>query len=318
MRLFSTVLLLCLGLIARPAQASGFPVTIDNCGTPEIFAAAPEHAVSNDANNTSTMFALGLQSRMAGVSGIGGLNKFTSELRARLGTLPELSQNYPPLEALIGAHADFYFAGWNYGMTLGGPLTPENLGRFGIKTYAIRESCIHLGPRAPIGLEDMYRDVLSIGQIFGVAERAEALVVSFKERVAAVEAAVAGTTAPRVFVYDSMEDAPETAGKFAMPTALIAAAGGRNITDDVAGSWTKVSWETVTQRDPQFIAIVDYAPVSAEEKIGFLEHHPALATIDAVKNKRFIVLPYEAATPGVRNIDAIEALARAFHPERFP
>ena len=38
----------------------------------------------------------------------------------------------------------------------------------------------------------------------------------------------------------------------------------------------------------------------------------------AVKNHRFLPLRYEQLTPGPANIDAIEALARALHPDAFP
>ena len=45
-----------------------------------------------------------------------------------------------------------------------------------------------------------------------------------------------------VSVYDSGEDQPFTAGRFAIPTALIEAAGGRTIMDNGNTSWTKLSW----------------------------------------------------------------------------
>jgi iron complex transport system substrate-binding protein len=40
--------------------------------------------------------------------------------------------------------------------------------------------------------------------------------------------------------------------------------------------------------------------------------NPAFADLDAVKNDRFVVLEYVAATPGPRNITAIKTLATAF------
>lgn len=206
-------------------------------------------------------------------------------------------------------------------MRIGGEVTPDTLAPFGIKTYAIRESCIHLGPRPDVGIDDMYQDTLALGRAFGVAERAEALVEGFERRLAeitTVTAKAAGVPAPlRVFVYDSDEEAPLTAGRYAMPTALIAAAGARNIMDDVASSWTKVNWEPVIDRDPQVIVIVDYGDISAEQKIAFLRRAPALAGISAVRDGRFVVLSYDSATPGVRNVQAVEHLARAFYPDLF-
>jgi iron complex transport system substrate-binding protein len=160
----------------------------------------------------------------------------------------------------------------------------------------------------------MFEDTIAISQIFGVEARAHILVEGFKQRLAAVAAITSKAHQRwRVFVYDSGEDAPETAGRYAMPTALIEAAGARNVMDDVEASWTTVNWEAVLRRDPQFIVIIDYGDVTAAQKIAFLRQAPALAAVDAVRQDRFVILPYDAATPGVRNIDAVEILAHAFN-----
>ena len=52
--------------------------------------------------------------------------------------------------------------------------------------------------------------------------------------------------------------------------------------------------------------IVNYGDVTAEQKIAFLEANPAFANVDAVKNDRYVVLEYVEATPGPRNIRAVE------------
>ena len=88
-----------------------------------------------------------------------------------------------------------------------------------------------------------------------------------------------------------------------------------NVMDDVEKSWTEVSWEPVIEKNPEVIVIVDYGQVTAAQKIAFLKSNPAFKAIDAVKNDRFVVLPYVEATPGPRNIEAIAALAKALHPE---
>src|SRR5690606_38104286 len=119
-------------------------------------------------------------------------------------------------------------------------------------------------------------------------------------------------TPPRVFVYDSGEDKPFTAGRYAIPTALIETAGGTNIMDDVASSWVEVGWEPVIERNPQVVVIVNYGSVTAEQKIAFMKDNPAFADLDAVRNDRFVVLDYVEATPGPRNIQAIKRLAAAF------
>ena len=305
--------ILAFTLLANPAFASGFPVDVQSCNRQVHFDKAPERAVSNDVNLTEMMLALGLADRMAGYTGVSGWKTLDETLRAGTAELPELSPEYPTREVLLGADADFYFAGWNYGMRVGGEVTPDSLAPFGIAVYELTESCIHIMDKPKASIDDMYNDLANLGRIFGVAEKADALVAGYKAELADFVAALPPLdTPPRVFVYDSGEDKPFTAGRYAIPTALIETAGGTNIMDDVASSWVEVGWEPVIERNPQVVVIVNYGSVTAEQKIAFMKDNPAFADLDAVRNDRFVVLDYVEATPGPRNIQAIKRLAAAF------
>ncbi|WP_319412105.1 ABC transporter substrate-binding protein [uncultured Cohaesibacter sp.] len=297
-------------LFTAPALAD---TQVQSCNRTVSFEAPPARAVSNDVNLTEMMLVLGLRDHMVGYTGISGWRTLDEEMRAGIEALPELSEKYPSKEVLIGADADFYFAGWNYGMKVGGEVTPETLAPFGIKVYELTESCIHIGAKPKISMNDMYNDLLNLGKIFGVEDRAKALVDGFKSDLAAFKGTLKTGDRPlRVFVYDSGEDAPFTAGKYAMPTAMIEAAGGKNVMDDVEKSWTTVTWEKVLEENPEVIVIVNYGAVTAEQKRDFMLNNPAFADIPAVKNNRFVTLEYVEATPGPRNIRAIKKLASAF------
>jgi len=297
-------------LTALPALA--FPVTVQSCNRQVTFEAPPARAIANDVNLIEMMLALGLRDRMVGYTGVSGWKTLDEELRAGIEELPELSARYPSREVLLGAEPDFFFAGWNYGMTVGGEVTPETLEPLGIKTYELTESCIFVGPKARSSMQDMYADLLNLGTIFGVEDRARALVAGYEARLAEITARVDRSDPLRVFIYDSGEETPFTAGAYAIPTALIEAAGGRNIMDDLEKSWATVAWEPVVERNPEVIVIVNYGDVTAEQKIAFLEANPAFANIDAVKNDRYVVLEYVEATPGPRNIRAVEKLVAGF------
>ncbi|GHC31063.1 iron complex transport system substrate-binding protein [Gemmobacter caeni] len=299
-------------LLLSASAAAAFPVTVKSCDRDVTFDAAPTRAISNDVNLTEMMLVLGLRDHMVGYTGISGWKTLDPEMREGVAELPELSAKYPSKEVLAAAEADFFFAGWNYGMKVGGEVTPETLEPFGIKTYELTESCIHIGPKARSTMQDMYQDMLNLGRIFGVEDRAEALVAGYKARLAEATKGVDHDHPLRVFVYDSGEEAPFTAGKYAMPTALIEAAGGVNIMDDLDKSWAEVAWEPVVARNPQVVVIVNYGDVTAEQKIAFMKGNPAFADIDAVKNDRFVVLEYVEATPGPRNIRAVEKLVAGF------
>lgn len=308
--------LLAAGFLAGAVSAE--PVTVRSCNRDVTFDKVPERAVSDDVNLTEMMLALKLQDHMVGYTGVSGWKTLDEKLREGVKELPELSPKYPTKEVLLNASADFYFAGWNYGMKVGGEVTPETLAPFGIKVYELTESCIFVMAKNKPTMDDMFVDLLNLGRIFHVEDRAEALVAGYRKQLGEIEAKIGHVDRPtRVFVYDSGEEKPFTSGRYGIPTAMIEAAGGSNIMDDVAKSWTEVSWEPVIEKNPEVIAIVDYGEVTAAQKIAFLKNNPAFRNIDAVKNDRFVVLPYVEATPGPRNIEAIGKLAKALHPDMF-
>ncbi|WP_431495616.1 ABC transporter substrate-binding protein [Pseudomonas brassicacearum] len=313
MTLRSLLLLpLLLGSAHALAEATHYPLTIQSCNRQVVFNEAPRHAVSHDINMTQMMLALGLKPRMVGYSGISGWKSVTPEMARILDGLPELAAKYPSVENLLNANVDFFFAGWDYGMRVGGDLTPQTLQPLGINVYELTESCAFVMKRPAASLEDTYNDLRNLGKIFDVQDRANALIATMQAQVAEVRKHLP-TQQPRVFLYDSGEDRAMTSGRLGMPQALIDAAGGRNILDDVETSWTRVNWENVVERNPQVIVIVDYGEVSAEQKQQFLLNNPALQSVEAIQQRRFIVIPYVQATPGIDNVLAVQTLARGFH-----
>ncbi|WP_207284756.1 ABC transporter substrate-binding protein [Pseudomonas sp. FW300-N2A2] len=310
--------LLCVALLLGSSQAfaeaTKYPLTIQSCNRDVTFTQAPKHAVSHDINMTQMMLALGLKPSMAGYSGVSGWKSVTPQMQAILDGLPELAAKYPSVETLLNANVDFFFAGWDYGMRVGGDLTPQTLQPLGINVYELTESCAFVMKRPPASLEDTYNDLRNLGKIFDVQDRANALIADMQAQVADVRKDLPADK-PRVFLYDSGEDRAMTSGRLGMPQALIDAAGGRNILDDVEASWTRVNWENVVERNPQVIVIVDYGEVTAEQKTQFLLDNKALQSVDAIKNQRFIVIPYVQATPGIDNVLAVETLAKGFHGE---
>ncbi|PVZ54618.1 iron ABC transporter substrate-binding protein [Pseudomonas sp. B1(2018)] len=296
------------------AEATHYPLTVKSCNREVTFTQAPQHALSHDINMTQMMLALGLKPRMAGYSGVSGWKAVTPDMQSLLDGLPELAAKYPSVETLLDANVDFLFAGWDYGMRVGGDLTPQTLQPLGINVYELSESCAFVMKRPPASLEDTYNDLRNLGRIFDVQDRANALVAHMQAQVADIRKTLPAQR-PRVFLYDSGEDRAMTSGRLGMPQALIDAAGGRNILEDVDASWTRVNWESVVEHNPQVIVIVDYSEITAEQKIQFLLANKALQSVEAIKQRRFIVIPYVQATPGIDNVLAVATLAKGFHGE---
>lgn len=295
------------------------PVTVDNCGTPLTFKTTPKRMVVHDINMADMAFALGLQTEMVGVTGVTGWYKTSPEFDAQLGDIPELAPKNPSLENIAAATPDLFFAGWYYGMKPGGDVTPDTLSPLGIKTLILTESCIHLNKDRPAASMDLlFNDIERLGAIFDKKDEAATLVAKWKTQLGEIENSTADVPKKRVFLYDSGSDKPFTAGKYAITTAMIEAAGGTNVTGTMDTSWGRTSWETVAAANPEFLILLDYqSGDGADGLLKFLKEHPAMKLTDAVKNERFVPLRYEELTPGPANVEAIAKIARAMHPEAF-
>lgn len=297
-------------------NASSFPVTVTSCDRSITFEQAPTRAIIHDQNMSQMAFALNLQDNIVGLTGITGWYKTSSSFDSQRQNIPELANKNPSLENIIAVNPDLFFAGWNYGMRIGEDVTPQGLARFNIKTLELSESCVHLDKQADDAkMTLLYDDVIRLGAVFGVKEKAQQLVQTWQLELEAIQQSIAGKAPVNVFLYDSGEDKVFTSGRFGMPTALIRAAGGINVMDHLDTSWGKVSIESIMDANPDFIILVDYDKGGWKQSWRFLQNHPLLSQLNAVKNKRFLALEYGEITPGPLNIGAIKKLSQRLFEE---
>lgn len=301
-----------------PTQEDSYqPVTIDVCGTAVTWTEAPERIFVNDINMLEMLLALDLQDRIVASFLWGEDNTLLPELRQKMdavGLEPVIGSMGDEIETILAYNPDFLFAGWNYGLRVGGTVTPEALADRGVKTYMLRESCRHVQPElGRTTMDDIYFDLRALGAIFGVPERAESLISSYQSTIQQAVALIPEDHTGRVdmFLYDSGEDEPFTAGHFAIPDEMFRLIGGRNIIDDVNATWTRVSWERVISRDPVLIPVVAYDGVSCDERIATLESLTPLRSVKAIVDQRYFCFEYADVVPGIRTANATLALAQA-------
>ena len=293
------------------------PLVIDVCGKPVTYQRVPQRAVTHDVNITEMFLYLGLGSKLVGYSGISATKEIAPRYRTQLASVPDLSKKNMNLESMLGVRADFVFGGWSYGFRQGG-VTPDLLKRYGVDSYLLRESCIHVEKRERVSLSDGLIDMRNVARIFDAEKENASKLQALESRIDALAQRMHGVRQrPRVFVYDSGQRLPVTAGRFGMPHAMIEAAGGENIFASIATNWPTGNWEDVIARDPEWIVIVDYDQPDARGKIEFLLHKKELAQVTAIRKQRFFIMSYSDATPSPGNVGMAEALARKLHPERF-
>lgn len=286
---------------ASTGQPAGYPFTVDNCGTEVTITRAPERVVTVKSTSTEMLLALDQADRIVGTSFADG------PLPARWQTdLPVLSEKLPAQEAVLELEPDFVYAGWESNFSADGAGDRASLAGLGIGTYVSPAACQAPGYQPdPLTFEDIFADITELGRIFDAGQLAGDLVSEQRSRLAAVTPDGQGRTA---LWYSSGSDTPFVGAGIGAPQLMMETAGLTNIAADVHKTWSPLSWEVVAAANPDVIVLVDSSWGSAAKKIGVLESNPVTAQLDAVKNKRYLVVPFAASEAGIRSVDTVESL----------
>ncbi len=286
------------------AAASGYPFTIDNCGTEVTFEQAPERVVTIKSSTLELLLALGLQDRIAGAAFTDG--PVPDEYADAAAGVEILSDRVPSQEATLASEPDLVFAGWESNLTAEGAGDRTTLEQLGVYTYVAPAACQGDGYRPdPLTFDGVFAGFEEAGAIFGVEEAAADLVAEQRAALGAIEPNDDGLTA---LWYSSGDDQPFVGAGTGAPQMIMAAAGLTNVAADVRDSWTSLSWEAVVAADPDVIVLVDAAWNTARSKIEKLEANPATAALPAVQQGRYVIVDFPATEAGVRNVDAVAAI----------
>jgi len=286
---------------AGSAPASGFPFTVDNCGTKVTFTAPPERAVTIKSTSTELLLALGLGDRIVGTAFADG--RVPEQWQQ---DIPVISEQLPAQEPVLALEPDFVFAGWESNFSADGAGEREALGKLGINTYVSPAACQQPGYRpAPLTFENIFASIREIGRIFDADAAAAQLVNEQREQLDAIEPHGKELSA---LWYSSGSDTPFVGGGSGAPQLVMEAAGLTNVAADVDQAWSPLSWEVVAERNPDVIVLVDSSWGSTEKKIGVLEAHPVISQLDAVKEGRYLVVPFAASEAGVRSVETVQSL----------
>ncbi|WP_458792599.1 ABC transporter substrate-binding protein [Yoonia sp. MH D7] len=320
LKLIVTASLLALAL---PAYAQdGFPFVDENCGHTFTYDAAPERAVTLSNNATELMLALGLEDRMAGTSYMADM-AISPQYEEAYQSVPILSPLVATTEQLIDVEADFIYAGYPDGFSESRH-TREQLHDLGMTTRLNTEGC-NLGR---YGFDELYAEIRSVAGIFGVSERGEALIADMQAIVSDVEARLEGVEPVSVFIYNGGEDTPRAVLGHTMLSHVVERAGGVNILGDIENRYGSTSWEQLVDQAPEHIVVFysgtqsgqiveDPETAIGRARIATLEANPIIADVPAVEQNNYVLIVSGIGQPGPSSADALETLARAFHPDVF-
>lgn len=292
------------------AKKDHYPVEIDNFDHKTVYEKAPERIIAMDYNAASTLVALGqkdkiIASREAGLLSIDDVaEKYREDVKNI--PIPEgyLKSPFPSLEVNLSLKPDFILMDSFYFNV------PDIFGEYkdytenGINILVTEGS---LDKQAEI--KDMYVDIMNLGKIFNVEDKAKALCDEIEARFKEIKSKVDTSKKYKVMGFDSGDDKPVVAAGKSLENLLIDEAGGENIFSDIDKQFATVGWEDVIAKNPDYIILHETpGDKGAENLISILKNNKELANVNAIKNEKFIVVPLRYMFSGIYTVDAFEII----------
>jgi iron complex transport system substrate-binding protein len=292
------------GAVAAPHPAgssSASAVTLTDCDTTVTFDHAPQRVVSIKSTSTEMMLALGVGDRIVGTAYQDG--PVPSKWAAAAKRIPSLSDFMPSEESVLAAKPDLVYSGWESAFSADQAGTRSELASLGVASYVQPAAC-RSTPVAKLTFAEIDREIREAARIFRVDP--SKVIAQQKATLAGIHRDDRGLTA---LWYSSGEDIPYVGAGTGAPELVMETAGLRNIASDVKETWTNLGWESIVADDPDVIVLVDADWNTAASKIRKLESDPATAGLTAVREHRFITIPFPESEAGVRTVDAAASVA---------
>ncbi|WP_307859119.1 putative F420-0 ABC transporter substrate-binding protein [Desertivibrio insolitus] len=304
----SLLLLTGCSTVAAPAEpaaeGTAAAASVDNCGTEVPLGTAPERIVTIKSTSTELLLALGLGDRVVGRAFPDG--PVPEEWADEAESIPVISDFVPSQEAVLELEPDFVFGGWESNFSADGAGERDELAALGIRTYVSPAACQEEGYQPdPLTFDVLFDELLEAGRVFGAEDAAERLVDEQRAELEAIEPDDRGLTA---VWWSSGEDTPYVGAGIGAPQMILDAAGLTNIAEDIPETWSSLSLEAIVEADPDVLVLVDAEWNTAESKIAALQADPATAALQAVQQRRYVIVPFAAGEGGVRNVEAAASI----------
>ena len=292
-----------------------YPVTINtyNSNKEEIkvtIKEKPKKVLAVYQDSIETMLALGLENNMIAASGLD--HKIKGEYQEKFKHVKYLDEFTPSKETAIMLQPDFIL-GWN------SLFTDKNLGTVdfwqdkGINTYmALNSGAIEYRT-----IKNECQDVLNIGKIFNVEDKAKKIVDNINKKVTEVIESEKNKKKQTTLIIEFLNDKISGYGKNTLGGDMVTKLGAKLLNEN----GNPLSKEDLIKLNPDSIFVVymnrDDDSKKANETKNLVMKDNALQSLKAVKNNR--VYPIELGQmycSGVRTIDGIETFANGLYPDK--
>lgn len=296
-------------------ENSHYPVTITNynyAGEPVTYTytQAPQRVVAVYQGSIESMIALGLEDHVVASYGLD--NEVKAEWQEGFAQMNYQTDVFAPDKETVTLLQPDLILSW------GSLFSEKNLGDTaawnakGVGTYMNSNTC----PGGSRTLENEYTDLLNLGKIFDVEDRAEALVAEMRQEIESTLQAVEGRPAVRTAVVEPIGGTVTNYGANTLAGDMVNQLGGQLVQPE--GS--EMSKEALVTADPEVIFVV-YMAYSGEDpetvmasQLAAITEDPALASLSAVQNGRvYPVMLGDIYAAGPRTVDGIRTIAAGLY-----
>ena len=244
---------------------------------------------------TETIYALGAQDRLVGVTDYCDYPP-EAQSKPRVGGIIN-----PNLEEVVALKPDLVLLAKSANRRE----TAEALDRLGIAAYATD----------PHSVEGVLASTARLAEVIGARAAGETLVASLRARLTELKRLL-GARPPRRVLFVVWRDPLISVGRDTFLGDALRWAGAESMVE-TAQEWPRVSLEEVVRLQPDDLIFASSQPEAGERDFEALRDQPGWRSLEAVRQRRVVVISDAVNHPSPRLVDAIFELARKLHPEAF-
>jgi iron complex transport system substrate-binding protein len=255
-----------------------------------------QRVVSLAPNLTETIYALGLDAKLAGDTTYCDIPSAARE-KPHIGAPQD-----PSLEAIVALHPDLVLAT----TSINRAETADALLKIGVPVYT----------SDPHTMTGMLSSTAMMADLLGASEQGATLVSQLQKRLDALHAALRDRPMAHV-LFVVWEDPLISIGQNTFIADALRWAGAESII--VANqNWPQVSMEEVVRLQPEYIVLTsDHLAAETHEHVNNLRDRPTWRELRAVELGHVVMASDEFTRPSPGLVDAIESLAHELHPDAF-
>lgn len=300
------------GLETSEGNDSHYPVTIKTYNYAKepveiTFNKAPEKVVAVYQNSIETMLALGLEDKIVMASGLD--HEVKGEYKEAFSKINYIEDFAPSKEAVVMEQPDFILSWYSL-------FDEKKLGDVdywhgnNINTYISLNS----GVKEDRTIENEITDILNLGKIFNVEDKAKSLVDEITKKVDEVASLVEERKNQSTLIIEYFDDKIYTYGAKTLGGDMVSKLGAELLNPEGGN----ISEEDLIKLNPDsiFVVYMDRTDENmSKEAINKVLSNKSLASLNAVKNNRVNSIALgEMYSSGIRTIDGITTFANGIYP----